>query len=53
MSNKLVDDDDDIGGYKQFFVNNSSLKRPETLRMATLCLSHQDASADMQRDLFR
>ena len=38
---------------KQFYFNNYSLKRDRTLGMASLCLSHQDASTDMQHDLFR
>ena len=36
-----------------FFVNKSSLKRARTLGMASLCLTHKDASPDMQHDLFR
>ena len=35
------------------FVNNSRLKEDRTLGMTTLCLSRQDASTDMQYDLFR
>ena len=34
------------------FVNNSRLKRDRTLVMGSLCLSHQEASIDMQHDLF-
>ena len=35
-----------------FFANNSWLKRDRTLGMAFLYLSHQDASTNMQHDLF-
>ena len=34
------------------FANTSCLKRDRTLWMASLCLSHQHASTDMQHDLF-
>ena len=44
-------DDQVIGGYKQFFANNSWLERDRTLGMASLCLSYQDASIDIQHEM--
>ena len=35
-----------------FFANNYWLKQDRTLGMASLCLSQQDATTDMQHDLF-
>ena len=41
----------DIAGPKNVYVNNFLQKRGEALDKVSLCLSCQDASADMQYDL--
>ena len=42
---------DVIEGHKQSIGNYSGTKRDTSSRMASLCLSRQDASIDMQFDL--
>ena len=43
---------DVIRGYQQILANNSRLKRARDVGIASLCLYCQDASIDMQHDLF-
>ena len=44
--------DDVIRGQKQFFANNSGTNRATDTGVFSLCSSCQDASPDMQHDLF-